>query len=220
MILKKINSSLTGILNRNKRGILLILALMLVPMCVIAISVFNVFAQKDIKSNHKLIMYGLDKAPIEIVGVEANGKVIELNSPYSAGDDWLEGTAIKFKNISNKNIVYVNFGIDVKEEGSTGFLAGDDLIYGIRPGGKEMKRDEARSLAPGVIAVVSVSSRSTEEIKSILAENVNNFSHKGLKDLNLVQITLTQVVFEDGTKWSAGRYFKPDPNNPGKFIAE
>lgn len=205
---------LSGFLNRKSKLVLLILALSLVPVVVISVSVFNVFAQADIKKDRKFTKIDLGREPVEIVEIDVKGKVAELNSSYLAGDHWLEGTAIKFKNISNKTITYVNFGIDVKQEGTFGFLAGDNLIYGFRPDGKELKRDEGRSLASGDVAKVFLSSRSLGDIKKLLSGD------KSLKDLNLAYISLLMVMFDDGTKWSGGRYFRPDPDNPGKFIAE
>ncbi len=214
MTTNKISSNLYRLLNRNSKLFLLVLVLSAVSVFLVSKTVFNVFAQTTVGGERMFTKMDLGNEPVKIVEIEVGGLVTELDRRFSSGDDWLAGTAIKFKNISRKTITYVNFGIDLKEQGATGFLAGDNLIYGFRVESKELKRDEGRALAAGEVAKVPLSSRSIEDIGKLLSGN------KRLRDIDIAHITLMMVVFDDGTRWSGGQYLKPDPNNSGKFIPE
>lgn len=51
--------------------------------------------------------------PIRIMGVKAKGHDIPLDEKIFDADDWFQGLTIKVKNISNKAIVFVEFGTNL-----------------------------------------------------------------------------------------------------------
>jgi hypothetical protein len=41
-----------------------------------------------------------------------------------------------------------------------------------------------------------------------------------LNELTEADLSIQAVYFADGTKWSAGDYYRPDTTRPGKFIVD
>ncbi len=177
--------------------------------------VFNAFGQTDKKLARTFVKTVNIQEPIEIIEIEANGTKVRLNTPFEGEDVWLDGTVITFRNTSNRTISYVNFALDVREKDAMRFIGGDNIVYGIGPDPKERKRDEPRTLRPGETARLPVPAQSIADIKWLVNKN-----GKDLKSVSECRIHLAIVAFADGTKWSGGRYQKPDPLNPGKYIPE
>jgi len=198
----------------NRKNQFLFLVVFILPAFLVLTTFFDVTAQTD--KQRTFTKDDLGKEPIQIVSLEADGKRPEIGKPYSGGDTWLDGMIIEFKNVSGRTIININFSLAVRDEETPmgRFLAGDNMVYGLRPDSKVRQRDEARTLAPDETARLSITAENLSNLKFLLKKK------KDLKELTEAHITVLRVYFADGTTWYGGRYSRPDPQNPGKFMPE
>ncbi len=192
--------------------------LLALPVTVFYVSknVYSVFGQTQ-ETNRKLVEVAYDNKPIAIKEISLKGKTVKFDEKISEGGDWLNDLKIRFKNVSGRTITYVNFLVALR--GSvlepTGFPASDNIIFGYRHLPNEFRRDEDRVLKPGESAEMSLSPLAVGNMKRLLAEK-----NKDINDLTVAQLSIVVIMFSDGARWTGGRYSKPDPNAPGRFIPE
>src|SRR6185295_7638259 len=59
-------------------------------------------------TERKIELQGWPNAPVTVVDIKSKGKERPLNSKFNEeDDDWLVGLSVRLKNVSSKNIVYV-----------------------------------------------------------------------------------------------------------------
>jgi hypothetical protein len=155
--------------------------------------------------------------PIAITKVKVKGKPITLGETHSGDDDWFRGLSVDIKNISKKTIVFVDLAITFPPtEGSKGeHAASDHLLYGNYPplpGESFTLHPDQPSLLPGDEATLLLTDY----------EGTREFLNKVGKPQSIkeIEISILDVIFEDGTKFSGGQIWKRDPNNPTIWIPE
>ncbi len=196
------------------RMLLLIAALSMLPLFFVSKIVITGFTQSAIDKNKKEIKkISFDNEPIEIVRLESDGKPIKLNERFTQKDDWLKDFTVKFKNISDKPIVYLSIAVDFPETESTGHSMVHFLKYGVNPLAQKTGDDKPESLAPGAEAEVKLSAEKYAQLKNFLSQR-----HL-LADLTRADFRIMTVHFSDRTHWTAGTIYRPDPDRPGKFLA-
>ncbi len=206
------NSTTKSKVSLRQKLILFLLVLSMIPVFFATKKIVVVFSQVRDKNKKEISKTTFDPEPIEIVEITSDERKLKLNEKFTQENDWLKDFTIKFKNISGKPIVYVSVVIDFPETDSTGNRIAHFLKYGVNPLARKNTNDEPKLLAPNDTTEVKLTSEKHTKLKNFLAQR--NF----LADLTKAHLTIMVVHFEDGTYWSAGTMFRPDPNRPGKSI--
>jgi hypothetical protein len=198
----------------SHRFLLLIVAFSMLPLFFISKSVITGFTQSLAKDRKEIKKITFDNEPIEITGLESDAKTVKLNEKFTQKDDWLKDFTIKFKNISGKSIVYLSIAVDFPETESTGYPMVYFLKYGVNPLAPKTANDKPETLAPGDAAELKLNAEKHTRLKNFLSQR-----HL-LADLTKADFRIMTVHFADGTHWTAGTTYRPDPNRPGKFVAD
>ena len=158
------------------------------------------------------------KEPVKIVGIKAGKNSLKLNEKFLGDDDWFKGLTVRVINTSGKNITYISIRLLFArpEDGET--AKEPPYVYSITYG-----RDPSLPKS----STVSNSSQAVLTGKSIditLPDEWYDYLKQGLKELKYpasikrMEISLEEVVFEDGTMWSAGQFWQRHPNDSDKWV--
>lgn len=211
--MKKMLSSLVTNPKISNRLLLVLIVLLMVPVFFVSRALFIGFAQTNDKKEKKITKEQFKNEPIEFIQQKSNGKKFKLNEKFVQEDDWLKNLTIQFKNISDKSIIYADIAIGFPETESTGLRMGMSLEYGVHPRApKRENNNEVKLLLPGEVGEVNLSPEKLTKLNNFF---ITRHSPAELTELHL---TIVGVFFEDGTYWSAGSMFRPDPDRPGRSI--
>ena len=152
--------------------------------------------------------------PIKIVNVSANSKPIKLDEPFTGDANWLRGTAIRLKNSSDKNIIYVeiqfNFPETDRERPEMSFRS----ELGSKPWIKPAVTSDAPRflLSPADEVVFRLEDSEYQGLVQFIGTRTN------LADLSTVHLKVGFVVFDDFIGYENGIYFRQDPNKPSRWV--
>lgn len=131
----------------------------------------------------------------------------------STNEGWLDRLQFTVKNQADKRIVYVHFEVSFPDTMANGqpIMVYRELSLGIpaKASGDTSKYGEPLSLDPGQTHTVVISSEHLKVMDEFLA-----LRRYRLSDLTRVDIQVLDLFFNDGTKWSLGGYYKPNPSAP------
>ncbi len=140
--------------------------------------------------------------PIEITGLQANGKSINLNETFVAEGVWLKDLTIMFKNTSGRTVRWMSLSLVVLESNPIGPPPGMSIDYGSPRTYPKMENGKITSLAPGETASVKIDPALFENLKKSLAVR-ENISRRTTAELRIMS-----VWFDDDTSWSWGKFYK------------
>lgn len=154
--------------------------------------------------------------PVKIKVIKIKGKPIRLNEKFSEGDDWLKGVTVNLENTSKKPIVYIKVEIlfrrpqGVKNSEQTpNYLY--PLFYGQIPPPGASTQPAQKRLMPGESVELALPEDEHLHIKTMLEE-------LGFPaEITKATLAIGDVVFDDGTMWSADAILRRDPANPEKW---
>lgn len=178
---------------------------------------FEVTGRAQLSKERRIKKLDWPKEPVKIEKIQVKGKAIGLGTPFTEEDDWLSGLTIKVKNISDKPIVFLDIAINFPRPDSQEPEARDHILYGQYP------------LAPGETApdgpaVAEPPIRPGETVELALSdyEGTRRFLNQSnyLASITALEIDISDVYFDQNTKWSGGQIFRRDPNNPHGWIGE
>ncbi len=161
----------------------------------------------------KLSRLVLPQEPIEIQEIKfRNGEVVSFSDKdsrtqkshadiFTADEDWLAGLEGKFKNTYTKTITLIQIGLSVPSPNEPKHDIGQVFPF---------VRSKIQ-LAPGQEITLKFSENSYGALRDLLTRN----GHATLVDAVL---TIDLVVFDDGTAWRLGKFFRQDPNNTNRWI--
>jgi hypothetical protein len=204
-----------------KRGLWLLLLLAMVPLFFAAKGIFSTLAQSSDKTEKTLKKESFKDEPVEFISIESDGEQIMENQSFHRDDEWLKGLKFRFRNKSDKPIVYLSIALRFPQTSGQAPQVVHFLKYGINPLAQQkaleksvpLKVEEsAEQLPPGETDEVVLSTKSFAHLKDFLA------TRRQLSLLTEVEYQIMVVFFDDGTQWSAGTFARPDPANPGRFI--
>lgn len=193
--------------------ILFVLAFSMIPLFFVSRNLLTGFMQTKDRNEKKMTKESFKNEPIEIISLESSGKRLKLDEKFIQEEDWLKDFTIEFKNISGKPITYVSVVIGFPETDSTGSRMVYFLKYGVNPLIRTNITDKPGLLPPNATTELKLSAEKYTNLKNFLATRQHL-----LKDLTEAHLTIMAVYFDDETHWSAGTLFRPDLNNPGKFL--
>lgn len=197
----------------RQKLLLIFITLSMIPLFFAAKSVFTILAQTRDKQEKKITKEKFKNEPIEILEINSDSKKVEFQEKFIQEGDWLKDFTIKFKNISDKPIIYISTVISFPETDSTGKQMVYFLKYGVNPLVQSNISDESVSLAANDTAELRLTAEKFSKLKDFLATRQHS-----LRNLSETHLTIMAVYFDDGTFWSSGTVFRPDPDKPGKFI--
>lgn len=152
-------------------------------------------------------------APISIVSKELNNKRFTGES-ILAGPNWLSDLALTVKNVSAKPIVKFQILLTIAKKGNMendvgmmfSFPQPERLLDAAGKPTGAYKELSIRVLQPDQTIRVQVW---LHQLKIL-----DDIEGQGVSDVNLAELSIQQVVFEDGSGWFVGRETREDPNNP------
>jgi len=146
--------------------------------------------------------------------------------PFQAGDDWFDHLTVVLKNISSKQII---FGViqssfpeigegtrahpTVGDHSEVGNLPEHGMYSGLT--GKRFEDEPQRDpilVQPGQEFTVPVIAR---EHSNGVRETIE--SRRSISSTTTIVIWIGSFYFEDGTKWAANLYYRPNFSAPGKY---
>jgi hypothetical protein len=189
------------------RAIVISLAISMIPLF---LTLTSAQPPRDSKEK-KIVKLEFKREPIEISEVRSKGTKIKFDTVFSS-DDWFSDLTIKFKNVSKKPITYIDFNFVFPETAATGIKLADSLYYGVPPlKGLPMS---PKLLNTGETDEVVYDPPKLAHLKAFVGQR------RDLGDLTEANLSIQLVYFADGTHWSAGDYYRPDPTRPGKFVVD
>jgi hypothetical protein len=72
--------------------------------------------------------------PLKIINIKSAGKSLSLGEKFSGGDDWLKAAQLTLKNVSTKDIVFIEIDFEFPDTKSSGNEMSFPFRLGSRPG--------------------------------------------------------------------------------------
>jgi hypothetical protein len=186
----------------------LITTSILIATCLLVTS----FAQESERTVKRKIW---DNEPLQIQAVKINEIKVDFNQVFLANNDWFSGLSVSVKNISNKNIVFINLAVIFPPPDESTEAARKQLFYGqapLAPGETDYEPPPINQppLTPTATATLILDDYS--DTRLFLSESDQPQSIKE------VQIEVWEVIFDDGTMWMGEELHRRNPNNPDEWI--
>ncbi len=154
--------------------------------------------------------------PVKIKAIKINKKDVAAGKKFSGADDWLNGIRVTVENKSEKNVNHVSvlvvYARAENDEASKEAPFGDSITYGVSPFRKSSAPAQVQAIPPGGSVDLFLSEHTYNENNLVLKRL------KYTKSIKKIELTVEEVGFEDGTAWSKGQYWEPDPSNPGQWL--
>lgn len=168
----------------------------------------EILAQGPDKSLQKLESY--PNEPLEIVDIKAANKTVSLGEQFSGDDDWLKNASFKVKNVSGKDIIYIEIDLNFPETKASGSEMSYRLKLGHRPAAHDV--NPPLLLRTNEEAVLGLEGSRYEQLVKFLQERYP------ISAIRKASIRIGFVIFLDGTGWSGGLFHRRDPNNPNRYL--
>jgi len=140
-------------------------------------------------------------APVQIIGRELEGKKLDAENSGAGRADWIKYLTLDVKNVSKKNISFVEITLTVPRQGQMPGPVRYWVIFG-------SMEDKGISgiISPGEVAKIQVGDHDV-----LFWEN--RLKDWGVADFDRVELQLRKIYFDDGTGWSLGRDIVQDKRN-------
>lgn len=149
--------------------------------------------------------------PVKVVSAKTKKKgKIDIGKPFDEADDWLDGFTITVSNGSDQIVTALAVEMTFRREpNDTRPPFAHDLNFGPSPISHDYaRRDPKKVIKPGETADLEVRPHMYKSVKAALQKLGYPES------INRVEITVSEVGFEDGSVLLSGTLFIQDPNNP------
>lgn len=192
-----------------------------IPVLLSAVAVFSgalniASGQMDEETQRLVEKKAFANEPVKIKAIKIKNKDVAAGKKFDGADDWLSGIIITVENKSEKNVTHVSVQVvyarEENEEVSQEAPFGDSITYGWSPFRKSQAPAQAQAIPPGRTVDLALSEQTYNENNLVLKRL------KYTKSVRKIELIVEEVGFEDGTAWSKGQYWKPDPSNPGLWL--
>lgn len=186
-----------------------------IVLCIGIVSAINTYAGQA--QERTLNKRSFRDEPVSITKLKVKGTHVNFNQKFITDDDWFRNLTVSVKNTSNKTIVFIDLMLTFPAaEGATQERAASDhLIYGPYPpppGESGTPHPDQPPLKPGDSATLMLTDyEGTRQFLDQVGKP---------KSIKEIEIRISEVIFENGTKWIAGQLHKRDPNNPNIWLPE
>lgn len=141
---------------------------------------------------------------------EAANKTVKLGEQFDGGDDWLSGAQLRLKNVSGKDIVYIEIRLNFPETKASGNMMSFWSDIGNQPG--VPIQNAPLLLRPNGEVTFSLDQERYKGLVKFI-----EYRHR-VSEINRVEIRFGFVAFADGTGWSGGTLMKQDATNPRRWV--
>lgn len=149
---------------------------------------------------------------VEFQEIKVLGKPVKFDEPFDGSDEWLPTILFKAKNISNKPIVFLSVNVNFPEtRAAVGAMMSYPIEFGQRPGSKLPSRSDPMVLLPTDTLEIKLQDR-YPKIKAFIERRL------AIKDIRRADLEVGFVIFDDGTGWGAGNFYRQDPSDPDRYI--
>jgi len=154
--------------------------------------------------------------PVKIISFEIGDSAFKSGEKFSGADEWLKELKIKTENTSGKTATHISFGILFPRPDEQKDIP--PAYYKIRRGDKynALKGNDSGYKVKSDVdknqTSLSLSQDELEGVFSFLSRN--NYPSR----IKKIKIQVEEVIFDDGTMWSIGTWYKVDPNDLKKLI--
>lgn len=150
------------------------------------------------------------REPVKIVGLNVGGKSVKFSEKITGDDSWLKGTKFRLKNVTGKKIVFIELDVNFPETRATG----SEMSYRINLGQIPNIGHPAAplSLIPEGELDADIDEKRYANMLKLIQER------HSLSDISKALIRVGFVVFDDGTAWSAGSFYRQAEENPKRWI--
>lgn len=161
------------------------------------------------KQGRILVKRSWRNEPTKVTKVKVKGKDIKPGENFLDEDDWLRGLTIRMKNTSvGKSIIFIELILDFSDDPDDASAPAWTIFYGHPTPATASASVERKPIPPGESVDLTLSGVEYDNLREFLGQS----GHAG--SVKKVEVTLGQVVFDDGTRWSAGRLWRKDPDDP------
>lgn len=170
---------------------------------------------KESKEERVIQQWTFRGQPIEIVDVKVKGGRIALSRGFTADDDWLNGLQITLKNVSDKQVAYVDVEVRVPTAPKR-YVAAHSLSYGAIPPrpGEAVQPSLQKPLLPNEVTTLTISADvARNQLQQLLQQT--GFPTK-IKKL-IINVGSVFFAGDSETKWERGFMLRRDPANPDSF---
>lgn len=150
--------------------------------------------------------------PVSITIIKTKKKgMIQTNTRFLDDDDWIRGLEVHIRNDSPKVVSYIGMELLFRRtnDQEQGLPAGWPFNYGPDPlryeSAESMPPSQVAPILPGKTVAMVLSDREYDEIKNFLKDIP-------FPKTKRLELRVTKIGFGDGTRWSAGRIYRRDPN--------
>ena len=130
----------------------------------------------------------------------------------TAGNNWLSELSLDVKNVSNKNVTYIDLQLAIPKSGKMELNGWQvRFIFGNRVASAVTANKDSSSplelLKPGDVVKLKMS----DVVRTKLEDYLKKYD---AEDIEKVNMDIRVVHFDDGTGWSLGVELRQDPLNP------
>jgi hypothetical protein len=165
----------------------------------------------------KIELQAWPNAPVKIVGIKSAGKERKINSKFQEeDDDWLKGLTLKLKNVSHKNIVYIEAILQFPRREDTPTSQEPPLAIPFSYGDEQFQPGQATGETKNLVKVGDIIEIPLPD-DVLTATRVELINQDYPSSIKYVRVRATTVIFDDGVIWRAGGFMRRDPNNPHRW---
>ena len=149
---------------------------------------------------------------VRVTKLKIGRNLRQFNEEFDDSDDWLKGFFLEIESMANKPITYLEVKLNFKETKSSGPMMSYPIAIGINPDSKASAlAKKPLHLMPG------------EKLEITLDDDYDRLERfiqirHSMKQIHRAQVEVGFIVFDDGTAWIVGDYFRRDPNKSGRYL--
>lgn len=150
--------------------------------------------------------------------------VIQPVTPFQAGSDWLQQMTVSLVNRTNKTIASGGIILHFLDTGDCHATpcVGVTLHFGQMPAVDAYDGRTGRPLRPEHPEAPPLGWKPEQTITIKVSDYMAEIEQQLANYIPVTDVTKVNVYrgafyFEDGTRWTGGRFSVPDPEHPGKF---
>jgi hypothetical protein len=157
-----------------------------------------------------------ENSPVVVVSRHVGDKAFDRSHRnrhgITAGNNWLSSLSFDVKNVSNKNVTYINLDLDIPKSGKMEFNGMiSPIFFGNRVASAATANKDSSSplelLKPGDVVKLKMSDLVRTKLEAYLKKY-------DAEDIEQIKMDIREVHFDDGTGWSLGIELRQDPLNP------
>lgn len=179
----------------------------------VTVKAFKISSQGEVVVSVFQFPEDLQKAPVKVVRVDAQGRGLELGKPQALSGKWLDDFNVTVESTTDKTIHYIEMRLELVSS------KGEIPIIPISTGRESVHAPDYPGLVERDI-YFSPDARATLSGKSICASVYDIMKEKNLSmaDVNEAILRVDIVIFDDDTGWAQGYPIKRDPANRNAWV--